>query len=64
MNIIIHYPTSEAGQSELAKRVARIHAEAMLQRLEHLPYSKDEKAVLMEAILSRQFPSPCPYRDE
>ena len=51
MNIIAHYPTSEKGCEELARRAAEIHATAAMQYIESLPCSKAQKLAMLDAII-------------
>ena len=51
MKIIVHYPTSEKGCKELARRVAEIHATATMQYIESLPCPKMQKLAMLDAIL-------------
>lgn len=52
MNIIMHYPTSDAGRQELAKRVAQIHADAVTMRIKHLNCPHAQKMQLLDALIA------------
>ena len=52
MNIIMHYPTSEAGRKELASRVATVHAEAVNNRIQKLTCPTEQKQALVNAVVS------------
>ena len=54
MKIIVHYPTSEKGCKELARRVAEIHATATMQYIESLPCSKGQKLAMLDAIIQEK----------
>ena len=54
VKIIVHYPTSENGCEELARRVAEIHATATMQYIESLPCSKVQKLAMLDAIIQEK----------
>jgi hypothetical protein len=51
MNIIVHYPKSEEGKRELAKRVAEAHAEAVNSYILSLNCPTEQKLALFDAII-------------
>ena len=51
VNVILHFPKTEAGQHELAMRVAEIHANAVVQRIKDLNCSRQQKLQLLDAII-------------
>ena len=48
MNIIVHYPKSADAVAELEKRVANVHAEAVVSHLSSLPCPKSQKLLMVE----------------
>jgi len=50
MEIIIYYPKRKALQEELSKRVATIHAQAILDKVRELPCPVYQKVALIEAV--------------
>ena len=53
MKVIVHYPNTEQGAQELAKRVAKTHAEAAARYIEKLPCPKEQKEALFDEIMQR-----------
>ena len=51
MNIVMHYPTREAGRKELASRVARVHAEAVNNYIQKLSCPTEQKKALANAVI-------------
>ena len=49
-NIIMHYPDSTESQRELAKKVATVHAQTVIERIKLLLSSEEQKAELIEKI--------------
>lgn len=50
MKVIVHSPTSPEGIRDLQKRVAGIHAEAVLKYIAKLPCPKEQKIQLVSSI--------------
>lgn len=50
INIIVHYPTTEAGRRELQRRVAEVHADAILNYVQKLNCQHWQKINLLDAI--------------
>lgn len=50
MNIIVHYPTNETEKEELAKRVAIVHAQTVIEIVKRLPRPTKRKVQLINAI--------------
>jgi len=50
MNVIVHYPKSADSIRCLQKRVAMIHAQAVLSYIQKLSCSKEQKIKLIEEI--------------
>lgn len=45
------FPETEEGMAELARRVARVHAEAVNARIKGLPCPEAQKRQLLEAVI-------------
>ena len=50
--IICHYPETEAGKKELARRAAIIHADSILIAIKKLSCPKDQKLKLLDAVIA------------
>ena len=51
INIIVHYPTTEEGWRELRRRMAIVHADAVLNSVQKLICPTWQKIKLVEAII-------------
>ena len=51
INIIVHYPTTEEGWRELRRRMAIVHADAVLNSIQKLNCPTWQKIKLVEAII-------------
>ena len=51
INIIVHYPTTEEGWRELRRRMAIVHADAVLNSVQKLNCPTWQKIKLVEAII-------------
>ena len=51
INIIVHYPTTEEGWRELRRRMASVHADAVLNSVQKLNCPTWQKIKLVEAII-------------
>lgn len=51
INIIVHYPKTEAGMAELARRVAEVHADAVNYKLKQLNCPTKQKLDLLDAVI-------------
>ena len=49
--VAVYYPETEEGRAELARRVADVHAAAVIQRIRSLNCPTDRKTALLEKIL-------------
>lgn len=49
-SIIIHYPESSEGKKELAKRVADVHVQTVLEIIKAMPLTVEQKVHLISAI--------------
>ena len=50
MKIIVHYPKSEKGLSELSEKVADLHIEAVISHLNKQSCPKEQKIQIIEKI--------------
>ena len=51
INIIVHYPTTEVGWRELRRRMAIVHADAVLNSVQKLNCPTWQKIKLIDAII-------------
>lgn len=51
INIIVHYPTTEEGWQELKRRVASVHADAVMNSISKLNCPMWQKIKLLDAII-------------
>ena len=51
INVIVHYPKTIEGQSELAERVAGVHADMVNQHIKKLNCPSDQKVQLLDAVI-------------
>ena len=51
INIIVHYPTTEEGRRELKRRVASVHADAVINSISKLKCPHRDKIRLLDAII-------------
>ena len=51
MKIIVHHPKSQEDISILQKKVAAVHAEAVLRYIDKLPCPKEQKLKLLNAVI-------------
>ena len=52
MNVIVHYPETADKQAELAKNVAKLHAESIVRYIEKLNCPADQKLALIDSIIA------------
>lgn len=50
VNIIMHYPESEASKQKLAKHVAEVHAQSVVEYIKKLSCPFAQKVELIEAV--------------
>ena len=50
LGIIMYYPNAPAQQDELAKRVAQVHAQTVIERVKALSCPVEQKAKLIDEI--------------
>lgn len=51
INIVVHYPTTEEGWRELKRRVASVHADAVMNSISKLNCPYQDKIRLLDAII-------------
>lgn len=54
VNVIFYAPKTEAGQKELSHRVASVHADAVISRLQKLTCPTAQKLQLLDAIIKQR----------
>ena len=52
INLIVHYPKTEEGWKELRKRVAEVHADAMMTYVRKLNCPHWQKIKLIDAVIA------------
>ena len=52
INLMIHFPNTEEAKLELAKHVARVHAESVSTYIKRLNCPADQKLQLLNAIIA------------
>ena len=63
MRIVVHHPTAESAVAELATRVATIHAEAAVQRMQKLTCPTGQKQLLLDAIITQSLLNRYTYKE-
>ena len=53
LNVIVHYPDSEEDMAEIRKRLARIHAQYVLNYIQNLRCPQWQKEKLLDAVIAR-----------
>ena len=51
INIVVHYPKTEEGWRELRRRMATVHADAVLNSISKLNCPTSQKERLLQAII-------------
>ena len=51
INVIVHFPTTEEGKEDLARRVSDVHAAAVIQRIQELNCPTQQKLDLLDAVI-------------
>ena len=51
INVIVHFPTTEEGKEDLARRVSDVHAAAVIQRIKELNCPTQQKLDLLDAVI-------------
>ena len=49
--MIVHSPKTDAGKEELARRVATVHAESVIAKINRLNCPSKQKLELVEAVI-------------
>ena len=49
--MIVHYPKTEAGKEELARRDATVHAESVIAKINRLNCPTKQKLELVDAVI-------------
>ena len=49
--MIVHYPKTEAGKQELARRVATVHTESVIAKINRLNCPTKQKLELVDAVI-------------
>ena len=65
VNLIVYHPRTEQEQTELARRIAGIHAETVLRQVQELSCPAEQKRELLEAVVqtaAQAHPSDVPLR--
>lgn len=65
VNLIVYRPRTEQEQTELARRIAGIHAETVLRQVKELSCPAEQKRELLEAVVqtaAQTHPSDNPLR--
>ena len=52
MKLIVHYPNDQEGWDILSKRVASVHADAVMTKVKNLQIPKVQKLALLDAIIA------------
>ena len=50
VGIIVHHPETPEAQKELAKRVAQVHAQTVVERIKSISCPIEQKAELIDAV--------------
>ena len=58
VKVLFHFPETEEGNKELARRVAELHASAVIQRIKDLDCSRAQKLELLDAIIGSKKQTP------
>lgn len=51
INLIVHYPTGDAGKRELTQRIADVHADFVFYAIRHLDCPAEQKRSLLDAVI-------------
>lgn len=50
LDIVLYHPTTTEQQTELAKRVAQVHAQTVVERIKALSCPVEQKGLLIDAV--------------
>ncbi|MDO4982801.1 MAG: hypothetical protein Q4E35_04510 [Eubacteriales bacterium] len=51
INVIVHLPKTDTGKQALAKRVSEVHADTVIQTVNKLNCSTEQKSQLLDSII-------------
>lgn len=51
IQVKMYLPQTEEGHQDLARRVAGVHADAVVEKIKNLPCSKEQKQALIDDVL-------------
>ena len=51
IHVVVHYPQTAKGKRELAKRVASVHADAVIHKIKKLNCPAEQKMQLLDAVI-------------
>lgn len=51
-SVIVHYPKGREAQQELAKRVADVHAQTVIEMVKSMTFPTEQKVQLIHAVKS------------
>ena len=51
VHVVMHYPQTETGRQELARRVASVHADAVARKIQKLTCPVQQKQQLLTAVI-------------
>jgi len=52
ISVIIHYPEDKKAQQDLARKVADVHAQTVIEKIRSMSYPTEQKIKLIDAIKS------------
>lgn len=52
VDVIFSFPKTDAGREELARRVAEVHADAVVRRIKELSCPTAQKLELLDAVIA------------
>lgn len=52
ITLIVHYPTTDDGRQQLAKRVSEVHAAAVTQQIKSLHCPATQQLALLDAVIA------------
>ena len=66
VNVIVYAPNTTAGRDALSHRVATIHANAVISRLQKLACPSEQKLLLLDSVIAqcKQSPNDEPYNPD
>lgn len=59
MNIIVHYPTTKAGQDQLAQKVAECHAQVIIEQIRRMNISNEDRKKLISLMCEKLKENKC-----